>query len=50
MKTKYSIKDIITAAIYWGNQCPTKDGVIPENELNKAVNYYVNLIETNSEI
>ena len=36
----YFIKEIIEAAIYWGKEAPTENGIIPKDKLNHAIDYY----------
>ena len=42
-----SLEGIINAAIYWGKEAPTENGIIPENKVKGAVDYYCSLIRNN---
>jgi len=42
-----SYEGIINAAIYWGKEAPTENGIIPEDKVKGAVDYYCSLLKNN---
>ena len=42
-----SYEVIINAAIYWGKEAPTENGIIPADKVKDAVDYYCSLLRNN---